>query len=157
MFSKILGKSNDSSSDENHENKVLIARIAKMNLTEMKQYISNRIPDLPVNEQGLIEIMNKLLEVNKKTSQRYVNIDDMDSKIKKGFDLILSLLTNKKITVTAIELVNEFLEKSKDIVEKYDKDNKQIYYSKFRDSITLAIDNMNKVSEFQRKSNLIGE
>jgi hypothetical protein len=101
------------------------------------------IPNFPVGEDGLIEILNKLLEVNEKTSKRYIEIDDDDSKIKKGFDLIISILTNKKVTVTSIELVAKFLDNSKDIVQKYDKENKQIYFTKFRDSIAKAIDNMN--------------
>ncbi len=64
-------------------------------------------------------------------------------------------MTNKKISVTAIELVNEFSEKSKDIIEKYDKENKQIYYTRFKDSIELAINNMNIKNELQRKMDVI--
>lgn len=157
MFSKILGKINNSIDDENQEQKVLIDRISKMNLTDMRAYINNRIPDFQINEDGLIEVLNKLLEVNEKTSKRYIDIDDMDSKIKKGFDLILSTLTNKKVTVLSIELVIKYLETSKDIIEKYDKDNKQIYYTKFKDTIALAVKNMNTRTELQRKNELIGD
>ena len=156
MFSKMLGKMNNSSSSESQENKVLVSRISKMNLTDMRAYINNRVPDLQVDEDGLIEVLNKLLEVNEKTSKRYIHIDDMDSKIKKGFDLILAILTNKKVTVTTIELVNEFLEQSRDIVQKFDKENKQIYCTKFKDTIALAVDNMNAKSEYERKMEVIG-
>lgn len=157
MFSNMLGKMKGSSSDENQENKELINRISKMNLTDMRAYINNRIPDFSVDEDGLNEILHKLLEVNEKTSKRYIEIDDMDSKIKKGFDLVLSILTNKKVTVTTIELVNEFLDKSKDIVQKYDKENKQIYYTKFKDAMELAIKYMNAKAELQRKMGIIGD
>ncbi|NOR57656.1 MAG: hypothetical protein GQ474_03950 [Sulfurimonas sp.] len=156
MFSKMLGKMKSSSSD-NQENRELIDRISKMNLTDMRAYINNRVPDFPVDEEGLSEVLHKLLEVDEKTSKRYIDIDDMDSKIKKGFDLILVILKNKKITVTTIELVNEYLELSRDIVQKYDKDNKQIYCTKFKDSIALAVDNMNAKSELQRKMGVIGD
>jgi hypothetical protein len=155
MFSKILGKIKNNS-DDNQENRELVDRISKMNLTEMRAYINNRIPDFPVDEKGLIEILNKLLKVDEKTSKRYIDINDMDIKIKKGFDLIISILTNKKVTVTSIELVNEFLENSRDIVQKYDKENKQIYSTRFKDSIDLAINSMNKKSELQRKMDVIG-
>ncbi|WP_373001827.1 hypothetical protein [Sulfurimonas sp.] len=155
MFSKMLGKMKSSSSD-NQENRELVDRISKMNLTDMRAYINNRVPNFPVNEEGLIEVLHKLLEVDEKTSKRYIDIDDNDSKIKKGFDLIISVLTNKKVTVTSIELVTEFLDKSRDIIQKYDKENKQIYCTKFKDSITLAIDNMNAKSELQRKMDFIG-
>lgn len=145
---------NNSISD-NQENRELIDRVSKMNLTDMRTYINNRIADYPVDEEGLIEVLHKLLKVDEKTSKRYIDIGDMDSKIKKGFDLVLSILTNKKISVTAIELVNEFSEKSKDIIEKYDKENKQIYYTRFKDSIELAINNMNIKNELQRKMDVI--
>jgi hypothetical protein len=156
MFSKMLGKMKSSSSD-NQENRELVDRISKMNLTDMRAYINNRVPDFPVDEEGLSEILHKLLEVDEKTSKRYIDIDDMDSKIKKGFDLILVILKNKKITVTTIELVNEYLELSRDMVQKYDKDNKQIYCTKFKDSIALAVDNMNAKSELQRKMDVISD
>lgn len=144
------------SSDKNQEHRDLVEKISKMNLTDMRAYINNRVPDLQVNEDGLIVILNKLLEVDEKTSKRYIEIDDMDSKIKNGFDLVLSILTNKKVTVSSIELVNEFLEKSRDIIQKYDTENKQIYCSKFKDSISLAVRNMNAKSEFKNKLNVIG-
>ncbi|WP_294963785.1 hypothetical protein [Sulfurimonas sp.] len=156
MFSKMLGKMKESSSDNDQINKELVEKIANMNLTDMRNYVNDRIAKFPVSEDGLSEIMYKLLEVNDKTSKRYINIDDMDSKIKKGFDLILKILINKKITVTTIELVSKYLEESKNIILKYDKDNKQIYGSKFIDSIAIAIENMNKRSELQRKMDIIG-
>jgi len=157
MFSNMLGKIKNFSSDENQEKKDLTDKISKMNLTDMRAYINNRIPDFSVDEDGLNEVLHKLLEVNEKTSKRYIEIDDMDSKIKKGFDLVLSILTNKKVTVTTIELVNEFLDKSKDIVQKYDRENKQIYYSKFKDAMELAIKYMNAKAELQRKMDVIGD
>jgi len=147
MFSNIF---------EKKKSRDLVDRISRMNLSDMRVYINNRIPDFPVEEEGLIEILHKLLEVDEKTSKRYIEIGDMDSKIKKGFDLVISILTNKKVSVTIIELVNDFFEKSKDIIEKYDKENKQIYFSKFKDAIDLAIENMNARSEFQKKMGVIG-
>ena len=157
MFSKMLGKLKDSSSDEDRQRRDLVEKISKMNLTDMRAYINNRVPNFQVDEDGLIEVLNRLLEVDEKTSKRYINMDDNDSKIKKAFDLVLNILTNKKITVTAIELVNEFLENSKDIIHKYDKENKQIYFSKFNDAIESAVNNMNARSELQRKMDVIGD
>jgi len=155
MFSKILGKIKGEASDKNLDNKELVAKISKMNLTDLRTYINNRIVDFPVDEDGLSEVMHKLLKVDEKTSKRYIEIDDMDSKIKKGFDLILSILTNKKITVATIELVNKFLEMSQDIIEKYDKDHKQIYSTKFKDSMKLAVEEITAKVELKRKMNII--
>jgi len=151
MFSKILGKLKKDSTDENHK---LIEKISKMNLTDMKSYINNKMDDFPVDEDGLSEVLHKLLKIDDKTSKRYIEFDDMDSKIKKGFDLILAILKNKKVTVVTIELVNEFLENSRDIIQKYDNDHKEIYCTRFKDSISLAADAMNQRTELQRKMDL---
>ncbi|MEA1892571.1 MAG: hypothetical protein U9N33_07670 [Campylobacterota bacterium] len=157
MFSKLLGKTKDKESTQDKQHKELVAKIAVMNLTDMKTYINNRIPDCSVDEDGLREVMHKLLEVNKKTSKRYIEIDDMDSKKRKGFDLVLNILSHKNITVTAIEQINEFLEKNRDIIEKFDQDNKQIYDSKFKDALGLAVDGINAKAELKRKMKVIGE
>ncbi len=156
MFGKLLGKIKGESGDEGHENSELIAKISKMNLTDMKAYINNRVPDFQIDEDGLSEVMRKLLKLDEKTSKRYVEIDDMDSKIKKGFELILVILVNKKITVTTIELVTEFLDMSKDIIEKYDKEHKQIYDSRFKEALSTAVDIVNTHAEITRKNSVIG-
>ena len=153
MFSNILGKisGNDSS-----QNKELIEKISKMNLVDMKTYINNRIPEFFVDEDGLSEIMRKLIRVDANTDKRYIEINSIDSKIKKCFDLVLTILINKKITITTIELVNEFVETYKDIIEKYDKENKQIYSSKFQNAINLAINDISKMADLKRKMEVVG-
>jgi hypothetical protein len=156
MFSSILGKAKVKKGDENKEHKELVDKISKMNLTDMRSYINNKISNFEIDEDGLSEVMRKLLKVNSKTSKRYIEIDDMDSKIKKGFNLVLSVLTNKKITVTTIELVNEFLEMYADIIEKYDKDHKEIYSSRFKDAIGQAIEGINMQAELNKKMKVIG-
>lgn len=156
MFAKILGKVKGSVNDEDKEHQELVDKISKMNLTDMRTYVNNKVPDFSICENGLNEIMHKLIDVDEKSSKRYINIDDMDSKIKKGFDLVLIILKNKKITVTTIESVDEFLELSREIVEKYDKEHKQIYGSKFKDALSLAVEGINIKAQLQRKMSVIG-
>jgi hypothetical protein len=156
VFAKILGKVKGSVNDEDKEHQELVDKISKMNLTDMRTYVNNKVPDFSICENGLNEIMHKLIDVDEKSSKRYINIDDMDSKIKKGFDLVLIILKNKKITVTTIESVDEFLELSREIVEKYDKEHKQIYGSKFKDALSLAVEGINIKAQLQRKMSVIG-
>lgn len=155
MFSNMLGKMGISSSDKEKEHKELIERISNMNLTDMRSYINNKIPDLQVSEEGLVEILNKLLKVDDKTDKRYVDIEDMDSKIRKGLDLIVNILTNKKLSIEAIEVAIALYDASKEMIEKYDTDNKQIYMSKIREALNKAIENMALKSEIQRKMKVI--
>ena len=156
MFRNILGKIKGQGS-EDKAYKELVQKIAKMNLTDMKAYINNRVPGMGTSEEGLSEIMKKLLNVDEKTSKRYIDADDMDSKIKKGFDLVLALLINKKLTVLAIEQVDEFIKTYKEIIDNYDRKHKQIYSSRFKGALGKAVDNINLRAELSRKSKVIGQ
>lgn len=156
MFSNILNKIGISVDDKEKNHKELVERISKMNLTDMRTYINNKIPDLHVSEDGLVVVLKRLYEVDEKTQKRYLDIEDMDSKKRKGLDSIVNVLTNKKLSIDAIEVAIELLDVSKEMIEKYDKENKQIYYSKIKESINQAIENMSKKSEIRRKMGVIG-
>ena len=157
MFGKILGKKKNeiSAGDKIHAQKV--EKISKMNLTDMRAYINNKIPNFEVDEDGIIEVLRKLTTKNAKTSKRYIEIDDMDSKIKKGFELVIAIGSHSKITVVAVELIQEFITLYNDIIVKFDRDNKQIYESKLKDTLSKAIGNISEMADLKRKMNVLGE
>lgn len=148
MFSKILGKKQSKEASDND----LEEKISKMNLTEMRSYVNNKAQ---VSEQGLIEILKKLLQRDIETSRRTIELDDMDVKIKKAFDLVIAIAQHKKITVVAIELIVEFLEFYEDVIEKYDTENKQIYKSKLKEALAVAFKNMDGISKLKKKLGLL--
>ncbi|KIM02678.1 MAG: hypothetical protein KU29_13940, partial [Sulfurovum sp. FS06-10] len=86
-----------------------------------------------------------------------LKIDDMDSKIKKALELVLSIAKHKKITIFTVELIQEFISTYDDIILKYDTENKQIYASKLRNSLDVAIHNLNEMAELKRRMNIVGE
>lgn len=155
MFSKILGKKENSATQTQGASTELTQRISSMNLTEMRAYINNKIPDLEVSEEGLIEILKKLVYPDKKTSKRYIEIDDMQSKVKKGLDLIVSIAKHKKITVVAIELIQEYIQVSEDIIQKYDQENKEIYASRLKDALGNAVNVVNARSNLKTKMDVL--
>lgn len=156
MFGNILGKKKSEVSSEDREHAELVEKISKMNLTDMRAYINNKILNFEVNEDGLVEVMRRLTTKNSETSKRYIEIDDMDSKIKKGFDLVISIASHAKITVVALEQIQEFIELYSDIITKYDRDHKQIYETRLKDSISKAIANIGEIAELKRKMNVLG-
>ncbi len=155
MFSKILGKKENTKSDGSDANSELVQKIATMNLTEMRSYINNKIPDLEVNEEGIIEVLKKLVYPDKKTSKRYIEIDDMDSKIKKGLELLLNISKHKKMTVVAIELLQEYIRTSEDVIQKYDKEHKEIYASRLKDALSNAVAVVNARSSLKTKMDVL--
>lgn len=135
MFSKILGSK---SPIKDAKNEKLHEKIAKMDLGEMRIYVNGKLSEYEVNEFGLLDIVKKLTLVNDSTSNYYLKIDDMDSKKKKAFDLIILILKNKKVSISTIEMVEKFLETYEDIIKDYDRNNKDIYQKKIIDAAKKA-------------------
>lgn len=155
MFGKILGKLKSDSTDGIDTAK-LIHKVSNMTLSEMRNYVNNKLKDYEVCEDGIITVMQRLnsIGVDKK---RFIENDAMDSKIKKAFDLVILVANNKKTTIVAIELIQEFTEIYRDLISEFDKNNKQIYTSKFKDAISSSTDNIQKMTEMNQKMKVLGE
>jgi len=157
MFGKLLGKNKKELSSGESSHLELVSKISKMNLSEMRNYTNNKLSSFEVCEDGLVEVLKKLTHINEDTDKRYIQIEDMDSKIKKGFDLIISISSSKKISVEGVELIQEFIKVYEEIIKKFDREYKQTYSSKLNDALASAIEGVNRLSEIQRKMNVLGE
>jgi len=153
MLSKLFGKSKTENIEV--DNKELIKAIQKMNLTDMRHYINNKKADLIVNEVGLAEVLYKLMNEDKNTKKRYINENDDYTKIKRCFDIVLSILENNKITSDTIELVIEFKNTFEDIIKRYDHENKEIYSSRFSDAIANGINNVTYKAKLQTQFKVV--
>ncbi len=154
MFNKILGKNKrEINKSDNHLK--IVEKISKMNLSDMRIYVNNKLNDFEITEDGLSEVMRRLIskDVNEK---RFIESDAMDSKIKKAFDLVIIIASNKKITITTLEFIQEFIELYKDIITKFDQDNKQIYESKLKDALNGAIATISTMAEMNKKDKILG-
>ena len=157
MFGSILGRKKEEISSEDKAHEILVNKIDKMNLTDMRAYVKNSITGFEPCEDGLSIVLRKLMDKDEKTSKRYIESGDMDSKIKKAFDLILVIATHSKITVTIVEQIQEFIELYKDIIVKFDTENKQIYASKLKDALVKSIDNVAQKAKLDHKMKVLGE
>ena len=155
MFGNILGKSKEESSgDKEHDE--IVQKVSKMNISDMRVYINNKLTDFEISEDGLSEVMRKLLSKDAK-EKRFIESDAMDSKIKKAFDLVIIVSASKKITVVTTELIQDFITQYSDLIEKYDTDNKQIYASKLNDALAKSISSITEMAELKRKMGVLGE
>jgi hypothetical protein len=157
MFSSLFDKKSDKSSEEDKNHSELVTKISKMNLTDMKNYVRGKIPDFKLSRDGLKEVMRRLVKEDAHTSKRYLQSDDMESKIKKAFELVLTISTSNKMSVETIELIQEFILVYKDIIVKYDRDNKQIYGTRLTESIDKSIMIVSRMSDYSLRSKIIGE
>ena len=157
MFDSLFGKNKDTDKESEDDLAQIVDRVSKMNLSEMRSYVNNKVTNLAISEDGILEVMKKLTNIDEKNSKRYLQADDMDSKKKKGFDLVILICKNIHMNVEIVELLQEFTAVYEDLINAYDSEHKEIYTSRFTDSIGLAIDNVNKHSELNRKTNVLGE
>ncbi len=157
MFENIINmlKNSDSSSDK--KKLEMIDKISKMNLIDMRAYMKGSMQGFEPSEEGVIEILKKLTTVNEETSERYLANDDMDSKIKNCFELVLVIASDIRITIDAIELIQEFINEYTDIIADYDTKYKQIYGLKLKNSIKNAIRIVNTKTDFSRKENVLND
>jgi len=153
MFENMLGKKD---SQSNKSNSQLIEKISKMNLVEMRTYVNDNMSDFKISQDGLSEVMRRLNSYNKDTSKRFIELDAMDTKIKKAFDLVILISKSKKITVITAELIQSFINIYNDIISKYDKENKQIYGSRLKDSLQASMLNLDEMTKLKRKMNILG-
>jgi hypothetical protein len=155
MFGKILGKSKEEASKDSNNNKI-IEKIQTMNLTDMRYYVNNKLKDFELSEDGLNEVLRKINSVDA-NEKRFIDTDSMDTKLKKTFDLVIIIAKSKKITVTTLELIQEFMKIYDDLIQKFDKDNKQIYSSKLKDALSGAVNSLSTMSEVNEKIKVLGD
>lgn len=150
MFDNILGKKKN----EGNDTSGLVERISKMNLSDMKVYLSNKLTDLPVSAEGIVEVLNRL---NSKDANgnRFIEADAMDTKMKKAFELVILIGSSKLVTVSSVELATEFLTMYDDIIKRYDREHKDIYESRIKESIKNSIHNVGVMANVNNKMNAL--
>jgi len=157
MFGSILGKKKKNVSENDAKHAAIVSKIANMNITDMRAYVRNAMKNFDICEDGLVAIMHRLIDKNESTQKFYLNSDDMDTKKKKAFDLVILVATSTKTTVVSLELVQKFIEIYQDIITSFDKENKQIYSSRFNDAIEVSIKTLSELTEMKRKGDILGE
>ncbi len=156
MFGKLLGKTKDESIvDDKHRD--IIEKISKMNLSDMRFYVNNKLKDYEITEYGISEIIRRLISKHETTSARFIEIDAMPAKIKKAFDLVIVISKSKKLTVVSTELIQEFITMYDDIIKKFDEDNKQIYASKLDTALSQSVIKIIETAELKRKMKILGK
>jgi len=151
MFNDILNKKKQ---QQDEQCTALKEKIAKMNLSEMRVYVNDNLKSFAVTECGLREIMGKLVSKDS-ASKRFIESDAMDSKIKKAFELILLIGASKKMTVATTKFIEEFISLYHDLIIKYDTDHKQIYDSKLKKCLIMAIENVAKMTAYKNKRDML--
>lgn len=157
MFGNLLKKKETAHEKMDVSLQELIQKIDKMNLTEMRSFVHNKTKDLEVSTDGLNLVLERLTKQNTTSNKSYINSDDMASKKKKAFDLVLTIMKSKKINIQSIELMQIFLNVYEDIINDYDQEHKDIYMSRFNDAINNSVAMVDVMSNMTNKLNVLSE
>ena len=153
MLRNLFGKSKNVTGEEEYSQ--VAQRIARMNLSDMRMYVKNSIKDFEISIDGLNEVMNRLVSPINEKGEYYLKVDDMDSKKKKAFELVLLVSNSKRISMQSIELIKQFIELYKDMIRDFDQRNKDIYVSRLKDAIETAIINIQTIATLHNKLDVL--
>ncbi|KIM12783.1 MAG: hypothetical protein KU37_02625 [Sulfuricurvum sp. PC08-66] len=112
----------------------------KWNLDDILLYVRDQKPDHKVTDAGLAVILtrfNTQKSADKKSptgERREFEPYDMDSRTKKGFDLVIAIAQHKAISVTTLEMVKAFYIIYKDVLLDYDTKFTQIYAHRIKEA-----------------------
>ncbi len=152
MIGKIFGKKPQGG--DNGEFSQLKERIGKMNLSEMNLYVKGKLEGLPPSEEGIIQVLMRL--VSKINAERYfLDPSDDDSKLKKAFDVVLHISKNKMVTLKAMELIANFFQLYESLIHNYDKKYKEIYAERFKKAIDDAMEIIEAKVSLQNRMNIL--
>jgi len=151
MFGKFFAK------DKKSDIPNIVNKISKMNLTEMRNYVNNKHADLPVDEDGLLAVLTKLSLPDEKTNKLYIEKNDMNSKKKKSFEIVILVAKQKKMTYEIIDTLQQFIKNHQDIIQKYDTDLKEIYNTRLTDSLAFAVNSMTQIDAIKNKMKVLKE
>ena len=129
-------------------------------LSDMQAYVRGQNPAHPLDEKGLVKVIQKVITKAKPSKsfpegKRYVESGDNDIRIKKLFDLMLSICTNPKLSLEAIEHIETFHSLYWDIIEAYDQRHKQIYGDRLKDHMLKAVATVETKTHLHNKIDLI--
>jgi len=156
MFGNLL-KKKVTKSEQEIALEHITQKVSTMNLTEMRTFVRGKVESLPICEDGLNEVLKKLTLIDKSSEKLYINSDDMDSKKKKAFDIVILIASSKFVNVMTVEYIQKFMEVYKEIIEAYDTEYKEIYMSRLTDAIKATINTINARTELNDKISVLGD
>ena len=152
MFKKLLGKSEVS--DQNSD-KALLEYILKAGVTDLRSLLLGQIEKFSVDENLVVEVLKKMSFFDENSKKRFLESSDADTKLKKAFDAIITAANSKKISVEAVELIQKFIHIHTDLIEDFDKRNKQIYMHKLTKALETSIINVEQITTYMNKMSVI--
>jgi hypothetical protein len=134
MLKKFFAKSQEKKS----ELEELREKIFSMKLSDLILYIKGKMEGTPLTEEGVIFVLERLsAKINDK--RYFLDNDDDDSKLKKAFDLVITISKSRQVSVKAMEQIAEFYKTYEKLIYEYDRRHKDIYSERIKKAVETAM------------------
>lgn len=100
---------------------------------DMKIYLYNNNKEFPCSDAGMEAILKRFINLNE------FQIGQLAEELKLGFDLVLSISKNSKISFETTELIALFIKTYKDVIHSYDRQAIQTYNHKLKQAYDYSL------------------
>ncbi len=100
---------------------------------DMKVYVYNHNKEFPCSDAGMAAVLERFIFTNE------FQFGTMSEELKLGFDIVLAISRNNRITLETAELINMFIKTYKDVIHFYDRQAVQTYKYKLKKAYEQAL------------------
>lgn len=100
---------------------------------DMKTYLYNHNKEFPCSDAGMEAILKRFINLNE------FQIGHLAEELKLGFDLVLCISKNSKISFETTELIALFIKNFKEVIHSYDRQAIQTYSHKLKEAYEYSL------------------
>lgn len=112
---------------------------------ELQAYVYNNNKKYPSSDAGMGAILERFIYRDE------FEIGTMSEELKVGFDIVLSISRNKRISLQTTDLILEFITYYKEVINSYDRQSAQTYYHKLVVAYEKSVSMVNRKLEIEQE------
>ncbi len=129
------------------EKKILLMRgiISSWKKRELKEYVYGKNKLYRCSDAGMAAILERFIETDE------FQIGDMAEELKEGFDIVLAISRNHKISLSTTDLIHRFVKHFEVVIKSYDRQSAQTYLYKLKEAYRKSVDLVDAKTDIERE------
>lgn len=119
--------------------------ISSWNKKKLQSYVYNHNKEYATSDAGMAAIIERFIHTNE------FQIGTMSEELRMGFDIVLSISRNHKIYFQTTDLILEFIQYYKEVIESYDRQSAQTYKHKLHTAYEKSVSMVNRKLEIEQE------
>lgn len=112
---------------------------------ELKEYVYGHNKLYRCSDAGMAAILERFINTDE------FKIGDMAEELKEGFDIVLAISRNHKITLLTTDLIYSFIKHFEDVIKSYDRQSAQTYLYKLKEAYKKSLELVEAKSDIERE------